>query len=67
MALEITDGNITEILESNKITLVDKNKMIEFARHCMLQLVSTKSINSDMSEISSYDLYRISEVLNKYK
>jgi thioredoxin 1 len=23
MALEITDGNITEILESNKITLVD--------------------------------------------
>jgi len=43
-----------------------KKQMLAFAETCMLNLLTTKTETSDCSEISSYDLYRIKQVLNKF-
>ena len=53
-------------MEKKKFT---KKQLIEFARHCMIQLIQkpAKKTTSGMSEISSYDLTRISTVLNEYQ
>jgi hypothetical protein len=45
-----------------------KKLMFEFAKHCMMQLVKTppEKTTSGMSEISSYNLYRIHKILGEY-
>lgn len=43
-----------------------KKQMLAFAETCMLNLLSTKPETSEYSEISSLDLYRIKQVLNKF-
>lgn len=46
-----------------------KKTMIEFARYCMMKLVqkSAEKTISGINEISSYDLTRISKILNEYQ
>ena len=41
--------------------------LMTFAEHCMIKLLSVKPENSDLSEISSYDLWRIHKILNEFK
>lgn len=43
-----------------------KKQMLVFTETCMLNLLSTKPKISEYSEISSYDLHRIKQVLNKF-
>jgi hypothetical protein len=50
-------------IEEKKFT---KKQMLAFAETCMLNLLSTKQETSEYGEISSYDLYRIKQVLNKF-
>ena len=50
--------------------LDDKTKklMIEFARHCMLKLVTEYPPNTDSSypEVSAQNMSKISKILNEY-
>lgn len=43
-------------------------QMVSFAKHCMMDLLTTYPNGKDsMGEISSYDLRRIDEVIKKFK
>ncbi len=42
-----------------------KQQMLAFAEGCMLDLLSTKK-DTDLPEISSYDIVRIKQTLKKY-
>lgn len=45
-----------------------KKIMIEFARHCMLELVTEYPPNTDSSypEVSAQNMSKISKILNEY-
>ena len=45
---------------------IEKIKLINFARHCMIQLL-TNAQEGSYPEISSYDLHKIEEILKKYE
>jgi hypothetical protein len=53
-------------MDKNKEKRFSKKDMLSFAETCMQKLLSTKPENSEYSEITSYDLYRIKQVLNKF-
>jgi hypothetical protein len=53
-------------MDSIKEKKFTKKQMLAFAETCMLNLLFTKPETSEYSEISSYDLYRIKQVLNKF-
>lgn len=47
--------------------LKDKISHVNFARHCMMQLLTNPPVNpTGYPEISSYDLYRIEKIISKY-
>jgi len=51
----------------NKEKKFDKKFLFNFAKHCMMQLVTKPPHNEGgYPEISSYDLYRIDKIINKY-
>jgi hypothetical protein len=43
------------------------NSHINFARNCMIELLSKKDEPTGFREISSLDLHKIEEILNRYK
>ena len=43
-----------------------RKQMLSFAEHCMRELVSKKRGKNSMSEIESYDLYKIKKILSEY-
>ena len=49
----------------------EKLKFINFARHCMIQLLTNNGNGgypeTHFPEITSYDLFRIEEILKKYE
>ena len=51
-----------------KIDDKTKKLMIEFARHCMLKLVTKYPPNTDSSypEVSAQNMSKISKILNEY-
>lgn len=53
-------------MDKNEEKKFSKKDMLLFAETCMVNLLSTKPENSEYSEITSYDLYRIKQVLNKF-
>ncbi len=57
---------IVKIMDSIEEKKFTKKQMLAFAETCMLNLLSTKQETSEYGEISSYDLYRIKQVLNKF-
>lgn len=64
----LTNSNLS-IFQKNEIrTLFKKDKlMIEFARHCMTELLSKKESEESISEISALDIDKIEKILIKYK
>ena len=49
-------------------TKKQKKQMKSYAEHCMMKLLTTyPNGEDDMGEISSYDLYRIKQILNQNK
>ena len=53
-------------MDKNEEKKFSKKDMLLFAETCMQKLLSTKPENSEYSEITSYDLYRIKQVLNNF-
>jgi hypothetical protein len=49
----------------NKLDDKTKKLMIEFARHCMIELVSQTPPGGTFSEISSQNLSKITKILNE--
>ena len=45
---------------------IRNNSHINFARNCMIELLS-KKIGDGVSEISSYDINKIDDILKRYK
>lgn len=44
-----------------------KKDLLNFAEHCMLKLVSKKPNENSYPEVSSYNLYRIKQILKEFK
>jgi hypothetical protein len=63
--LNISDVISSKIMDDNKERKFTKLDMFNFAEHCMVKLVSKYNENG-LSEISSYDLTRIREVLRNF-
>jgi hypothetical protein len=63
--LYISDVISSKIIGDNKKKNFTKLDMFNFAEHCMVKLLSKYNENG-MSEISSYDLTRIREVLRNF-
>ena len=52
----------------NNLEDLSKEQMMSFAKHCMMDLLTTYPNGKDsMGEISSYDLRRIEKVIQKFK
>ncbi len=51
----------------SKLSNTHKRYVLLFAETCMQKLLTKKSSTSDFGEISSYDLFRIREILEYYK
>jgi len=61
LALIKSSGSSNKKKHSNK-------EMTEFAKHCMMELVTQYPNGKDnMGEVSSYDLFRIETILKGYK
>jgi hypothetical protein len=46
---------------------IRSNSHINFARNCMIELITKKDLNSEISIISSSDLAKIEQILNRYR
>lgn len=63
---------ITTLKERNRLRedprKYTKQFTLDFARHCMLSLMTRQIQDSSMyGEISSYDLYRINDILREFE
>ena len=58
----------TKTKMKNNLEDLSKEQMMSFAKHCMMDLLTTYPNGKDsMGEISSYDLRRIDKVIQKFK